>query len=148
MELTNLFQQRLEEVQATGAKEYLKDIKKLNNRTEAIKEIYELYTTKQQQTFRSRENWRRYVSWLKANKVDEKKLGRTATVKVWQKKGKLEHKFLKEMSPKELAIFLAPFNAKNKNLDALYYLASLGRDMNNRKENFSSFLMWSTNYKN
>jgi len=120
---------------------------KTKTRKDIIKEIYELYTTKQQQTFRSKENWRRYVNWLKANKINEKILGREETVLLWQAKGKKEYKFLKEMSAKELAIFLAPFNAKNNNLDALYYLASLGRDMNNRKENFSSFLMWSTNFK-
>lgn len=144
MDIANILKDKIEALKANP-----EQVIKLQTKTrkDIIKEIYELYTTERQKTFRSRENWRRYVNWLKTNKVNEKTLGRTETVKLWKKKGTKEYKFLKEMSTKELAIFLAPFNAKNNNLDALYYLASLGRDMNNRKENFSSFLMWSTNYK-
>ena len=133
-------------------KEILKDYKiekkkKTSERTEAIKEIYELYISPTQKNFRKRENWKRYVSYLKVNHIDEKKLGRTETSKLWRRKGQKELKYLKEMSAKELAIFLAPFNEKNKNLDVLYYLASVGRDMNNRNENFSSYILWSINNK-
>jgi len=147
LSIQDLIKQRLDSFNQ-NPEQTLKEISKPITRKEAIKQIYELYSSPTQKNFRKRENWKRYISYLKANRLDENKLGRTETIKLWKKKGKNELKYLKEMTAKELAIYLAPFSAKNNNIDALHYLISLGKDMNNRKENFSSFFMWSTNYKN
>lgn len=127
-----------EKISNLGKKE-----KCLNERQTLLKELYEVYASPTQKNFRRKENWNRYVNYLKANHINEKVLGRTETIKLWRKKGKKEFKFLKEMTPKELAILLSPFSKKNNNMDVLYYLRSLGKDMENRGENFSSFLMWS-----
>lgn len=115
--------------------------KKTSQRGELISEIYDIYSSQQQRNFRKRENWKRYIGWLKANRIDEKKLGRREAIKTWMKKGKGLHKFIKEYSIKEIAIFLAPFNSKNNNMDVLYYISSMARDMKNRNQNFGAYFI-------
>lgn len=115
--------------------------KKLSKRSELLSEIYILYSSKKQKDFRKRENWRRYVNWLKENRINEKTLGRKKTIALWKRKAIKEFKFIREMSERSLAISLAPFNERDNTMDALYYFISMGKDMENRNQNFGGYIM-------
>lgn len=102
--------------------------KKTSERAEAIKEIYAIYTSSNQKTFRKKENWKRYCEWCRANKKENT----PDNVKLFKK----SKKFIKEHSVKTICYFLSHIPTAD-----LYYLSSVGRDMQNRGQNFSSYFM-------
>jgi len=127
--------------------EYLKSSikpKPRSQRAEVIEELYKIYTSQTQRGFRKRENFKRYISWLKQNRINEKIEGRVKTYTSFSKKKLASNeRFIKEYDLKTFSILLSPFSKKNKNEDVLYYFLSLGRDMENRSQNFGSYLLGS-----
>lgn len=74
---------------------------KKEQRTILVQEIYNYY--KAEYDMRRKENWKRYVLWLKTNRINEKTLGREET---WKKFSKTKN-FIKEITLKQLAILIS-----------------------------------------
>lgn len=111
--------------------EILKDIKplkKTSQRAELIKEIYAVYTSDDQRIFRKKANWKRYCEWCKENKTGN-------SLEAQKKFSKSKH-FIKEHNIKTFCVFLAPMKTPD-----LFYIASVAKDMANRKQNFSGFII-------
>ena len=117
-------------------KDYLKDFKiekqKTSERAELLKEIFSIYTSKQQEHHRKKANWKRYVQWLKKNRTPESKENQTKFKKVKTKDGG----FIKTHNIKSFCFLLSHLKTKD-----LYYVLSVGKDMENRNENFSAWIM-------
>lgn len=112
-----------------------KEFKKLekSERAELIKQIYEIYTSPHERILRRKENWKRYISWLKENKVPHTK------EKVLEfKKNK---KFIKERNVKSICFFLSHIPTKD-----LYFIISQMKDKKNRGYSASAYLFSSTQW--
>lgn len=108
--------------------------KKSSERAEVIKEIYAIYTSPLQRKKRKIENWKRYVNWCKVNKKENSTEN--------QNKFRKTKFFLKEYPVKTICYFISHIPTKD-----LYYLKSIAKDMENRQENFSSYLLSSIKVK-
>lgn len=112
--------------------EYLKDFKlnnkKTSERAEIIKEIYEIYISKKQTNHRKKANWKRYIIWLKKNKIPDSKEN--------QNKFRRSKEFIKTRDIKSFCFLLSHIKTKD-----LYYILSVGKDMENRDQNFSGYLL-------
>ncbi len=104
--------------------------KRISERAEVIKKIYEIYSSPQQKIFRKKENWKRYCEWCRENK----KQNSPENIKLFKK----SKKFIKEHSVKTICFFISHISTSD-----LYYLSSVARDMRNRNENFSGYFMGS-----
>lgn len=100
-----------------------------SERTQILKEIYEIYSNDRQKLFRKKENWKRYVQWLKDNRIPNTKEN--------QAKFKKSKFFIKELSDKAIAIMLA-----RNNKWRLREVLSISTDKDNRNENAGSFIMY------
>jgi 50S ribosomal subunit-associated GTPase HflX len=106
----------------------IEKVKARSNRDLIIKDIYSVYTSDKQKLLRKKENWKRYVAWLKANRVKDSKES--------QAKFKKTKQFIKEMPIRTIAILLA----RNK-VDRLYEILSEAKDQNHRNQNASAFII-------
>lgn len=94
-----------------------------SERADLINQIYEFYRKSNKS-----ENWKRYIKWLRYNKFKHSQ----QSIQNFKK-----HKdCLKARLIKSFAIMLAHIPTKD-----LYYILSIARDKDNRKENFSGWLM-------
>lgn len=102
--------------------------KKITQRGFYTQEIYDIYSSETQRLFRKKENWKRYCNWARENKLADNKEN--------QAKFKKTKLFIKEHSLKTICYFLAPIPTSS-----LDYIVSVAKDMQNRKQNFSCYLM-------
>lgn len=102
--------------------------KKTSERAEAIKSIYEVYSSQKQKMFRRKENWKRYCEWCRANRKENS----PENTKLFKK----SKKFIKEHSVKTICYFLSHIPTSD-----LYYISSVGKDMQNRNQNFSGYFI-------
>ena len=102
--------------------------KQLSQRSLIIKELYELYIL--DETGRKKENWKRYVKWLKENKIPNSKEN--------QMKFKKSKKFVKVLKINQFCYFLSHLKEKD-----LFYLLSVAKDKMHRKENYGAFILGS-----
>jgi hypothetical protein len=110
---------------------YLKDFpqkKKGSERTDILKQIYSFYDTVQESELRRKENWKRYVKYLKDGKI------RHTPEEV--KKFKKNKLFLKPISPASMAFFVSHIPTKD-----LYYVLSVAKDKSFRGENIGAFIV-------
>lgn len=108
--------------------------KKHSQRAQFISEIYDIYISEQQRNFRKRENWKRYITWLKDNRTPDSKEN--------QAKFKKSKSFIKEHSVKTIVFFVSHIPTAD-----LHYILSLAKDMQFRNQNFSSYLLGSLKVK-
>lgn len=101
---------------------------KTSKRAEFISQIFDIYSSEAQRLFRKKENWKRYCNWARENKLADNKENQTKF-----KKTKL---FIKEHSLKTICYFIAPIPTSS-----LDYIVSVAKDMQNRNQNFSGYLM-------
>lgn len=101
---------------------------KTSKRAEFVSEIFNIYSSETQRLFRKKENWKRYCNWARENKLADNQENQTKF-----KKTKL---FIKEHSLKTICYFLAPIPTSS-----LDYIVSVAKDMQNRNQNFSGYLM-------
>jgi len=94
-----------------------------SERGEVLDEVYGFYRESTR-----KENWKRYVKWLRENRY------KASPLKIQEFKKTKIH--LKTRSIKSFCVMLAHIPTKD-----LYYILSIGRDKSNRKENFSGWLM-------
>jgi hypothetical protein len=102
--------------------------KKTSKRAEVISEIYAIYSSQQQKNFRKKTNWKRYIEWLKAQRIPDSKEN--------QVKFKRSKSFIKEHGVETICYLISGIPTAD-----LYYIASVAKDMENRKMNFSGYLM-------
>lgn len=102
--------------------------KRISERAEIIKEIYEVYSSPTQKKFRRIENWKRYCEWCRINRKENSPEN--------QKLFKKSKQFIKEHSVKTICYFISHIPTAD-----LYYIASQARDMKNRGQNFSSYFI-------
>lgn len=94
-----------------------------------MREIYDFY--KKEYDKRRKENWKRYVKWLKENKIDEKILGREKNTRKF-----MRTKYaIKELTLERLTYLMnyLPF----KDLD---YFVSTGKEFYHSGKNFTAWL--------
>ena len=99
-----------------------------SERNSVLKEIYFCYEN--DKTNRRKENWKRYCKWCRDWKLPNNKES--------ENKFKKSKFFIKELSPKVLAIKLAHIPTKD-----LYYVRSVAKDKYNRGENVGAFILGS-----
>lgn len=102
--------------------------KKISQRGSYTQEIYDIYSSETQRLFRKKENWKRYCNWARENKLSDNKEN--------QAKFKKTKLFIKEHSLKTICYFLSPIPTSS-----LDYIVSVAKDMQNRNQNFSGYLM-------
>lgn len=102
---------------------------KKEQRETLMLEIYNYYLGEKDE--RRKENWKRYISYLKSNYIDEKKLGREKTYR----------KFLRTKTAiKEFDLDRLTFHLKFMPLRDLPYMVSTGREFAQSKKNFTAWL--------
>ena len=101
--------------------------KRGSERSEVIGKIYELYTSGTEKELRRKENWKRYVQWLKANR---RKHDNHAVSDFKKNKA-----FLRELDIKKFCYFTSHLK-----LDDLYYVLSICKDKVNRSESIGVYL--------
>lgn len=102
--------------------------KRGSERNDVVRQLYQLYDSGQEDTLRKKDNWKRYVAWLKENKIrDSKEL---------QEKFKRNKKFLKKISEKNFAFFLSHIPTKD-----LYYVLSICKDLAIRNKSIGKYII-------
>lgn len=94
-----------------------------SERGDVLSQIYELYRKSNK-----KENWKRYIKWLKFNRIKHTKL----SVEDFKK----SKDCLTARVIKSFAIMLSHIPTSD-----LYYILSIAKDKDNRGENFSGWLM-------
>ena len=106
-----------------------------SERSQIIKEMYEIYTHPGERILRRKENWRRYCAWFKETKQKEN------STKV-QELFKKEKRFIKEQPIKTFVFFLHHIKTQD-----LYYVKSRMMDCRNRGTSASAWLLANTKVK-
>ena len=119
--ISNLFVNRLNDVLSKPTK------KKLNPRTDLLKQIYSFYDTEQEVILTKKANWVRYVANLKLRKVKDSQEQQRAF-----KKSKL---FIRKMSPSSMAFFLSHIPTQD-----LWYVLSVVKDRSFRNEGVGIYI--------
>lgn len=100
-----------------------------SERSQIIKEIYDIYSCPQQQELRRIKNFQSYIEWCK----ERRKYPHDAFE---QQNFKRHKRYIKQLPAKVMAIQLSVF----KDLKDLYYIKSLFVDRNSRNQPVGSFL--------
>lgn len=122
-------QQKEKELNIQNINEIVNITKFKSQRAEIISELYDGYLADNKLS-----NWKGYITWLKANRIKHSK---EQVVKF-----KESTSYYKEMSIKRFLFFLAHIPTND-----LFYLKSIMKDKQARKENFSKWLFWSLKCK-
>lgn len=111
----------------------IKQEKKLekSERAQVIKEIYQLYSSPLEAILRKKENWKRYITWLKLLKLDGDRMNNVTINRF--KKTKLH---LKPISITSLCFFLSHMKTNE-----LYFIKSECIDKNNRGYSIGSYII-------
>jgi hypothetical protein len=106
-----------------------------SERAQIIKEIYSYYTSPLEKILRKKENWVRYINWLKENKIKHspESVKKFKTVKLKDK----QKEFIKEMPIKSFCYIISHIKTPD-----LYYLKSQAHDRSFRGESFSKYFFW------
>lgn len=102
-----------------------------NQRRVMLRELFTLYCSPTQRKLRRIVNWKRYILWLKENKIPHTK----ETVQKFQKVRVGKNKFIREISDSSFAFLLA-----HTKTEGLHYVLSVARDKNNRGEEIGGWL--------
>jgi hypothetical protein len=105
-----------------------------SERAELIKQIYEIYTSSHERILRKKENWKRYIAYLKKNRTPHT----LESLKTFKKTK--EH--IKERDVKSLCFFLSHIPTKD-----LYFTISEMKDYKNRGKSASAYLFGSLKVK-
>ena len=111
-------------------------VKPKSLRNDLFKQIYSFYYTEQEKMLKKKANWKRYVQYLKDNKLPNTFDN--------QKKFKKSKFFIRKMTDKQMACF---FLAHVKT-DDLWYVRSICYDKMNRKESVGAYIMSLISNKN
>lgn len=125
----------VENIEAILKKTLPKEKKRTSERAELIKELYALYQSPRQKNHRKKANWKRYCAWCKTQKNADSENARKAFKKSKQ--------YLREQRINTFCFFLSPIPTKD-----IYYLLSVAKDMENRNQDLSSYLMGNLMQKN
>lgn len=99
-----------------------------SERASILKDLYALYTSPTERMLRRKENWKRYIKFLKYWKEADSDGQR--------KSFKKDPGFIKEMPVKSFAIKLAHLNKSD-----LYYCLSVAKDTNNRNQSVGGWIL-------
>lgn len=94
-----------------------------------MREIYDFYVAEYDK--RRKENWKRYIAYLKENRINEKTLGREKTFN----KFKRTKKYIREISFDSMCWLLRHIPLKD-----LPYFTSTGREFSHSGRSFGSWL--------
>lgn len=110
--------------------DYLKNKKfvKGSERNDILRQIYSFYDTQKEDITRRKANWKRYIEFLKENRLSDNTENQT--------KFKKSKKFIKKITPGTLAYFLSHIPTKD-----LYYILSVAKDKSFRNESVGSYVM-------
>jgi hypothetical protein len=106
------------------------EVKKVRNneRADIIQQIYSMYDTGQERLLIKKANWKRYVEWLKENKIKNSPDA--------QLKFKKSKRFIKPMTIGTMCYFLSHLKKND-----LYYVFSVVKDKKNRNESIGSYVV-------
>ena len=104
----------------------IKPLTKTEKREILLREIYDFY--KAEYDKRRKENWKRYIAWLKANRIPDSKEN--------QRKFKRTKSYIREISYESLKWLL-----RHKSVDDLPYFVSTGKEFSHTGRGFSPWLM-------
>lgn len=103
--------------------------KNASERSELIKEIYSIYTSEKERVHRKINNWKRYLLYLKENKLPNNVQS--------QNKFRKSKRFLKEVDIRTFCFFISHIPTKD-----LYYIKSNMIDVANRGFSASMWLFF------
>lgn len=109
--------------------------KRTSPRAEVLGELFDLYNAKLQKIFRKKENWKRYIAYCKMNRISKQMSGLPENITKF-KKTRGQGGYIEDLKITPFCILLSIYDEKT-----LHYLSSVGRDMCNREENFSAYLI-------
>ncbi len=102
--------------------------KERNERSQIIKEIYELYTSISDKKLRRQENWKRYCEWCRDNRYPNNAVN--------QKIFRQSHRFIRVVPIGSFCYLLSHLSITD-----LYYTASVCRDRANRGESVGAWVI-------
>lgn len=111
-----------------SAPQYKPTVKRNSQRDVIMQDIYNIYISEKQRILRKKANWKRYIEYLKENRIKHSKV----TIEKFRKS---KH-FIKELPIGTIAIFLARYK-----VDRLYQILSECKDINSRGGNASGFII-------
>lgn len=111
-----------------SAPQFKLEVKRASPRDVVMKDIYAIYASEKQRVLRKKYNWRKYILWLKENKIKHS----SSAVEKFQK----TKNYTKELPIETIAIFLARYK-----VDRLYNILSEAKDINNRGGSASAFIV-------
>ena len=105
-----------------------------SERAELTKQIYEIYCSPHERILRKKENWKRYIKYLKENRTPHS----LEALKTFKKKSH----YIKEQPVKSLCFFISHIPTKD-----LYFIISEMKDQKNRGKSASAYLFSSLSTK-
>lgn len=102
--------------------------KRGSERNDVVRQLYQLYDSSKEDTLRKKDNWKRYVVWLKENRFRDSK--------ETQDRFKKNKKFLKKVSESNFAFFLSHIPTKD-----LYYVLSVCKDLSQRGKSIGKYII-------
>ena len=109
-----------------------KKFTKGSQRNDILRQIYSFYDSDREVFFTKKKNWKRYIEFLKENKLKDTKEN--------QDRFKKSKKFIKKMSSSTVAYFVSHIPTND-----LYYVLSVVKDKSFRNESVGAYIM-SLNY--
>ena len=109
-----------------------KKFTKGSQRNDILRQIYSFYDSDREVFLTKKKNWKRYIEFLKVNKLKDTKEN--------QDRFKKSKKFIKKMSPSTVAYFVSHIPTND-----LYYVLSVVKDKSFRNESVGAYIM-SLNY--
>lgn len=100
-----------------------------NQRRSLFRDLYPYYERDWK-----RQTWKNYQTWLRTNRLKDSKEN--------QAKFKKSKMFYAKVTPASLASFWL----SHMKTEELYYLISIAKDKENRKESFNRWLFWALKY--
>ena len=109
-----------------------KKFTKGSKRNDILRQIYSFYDSDREVFLTKKKNWKRYIEFLKENKLKDTKEN--------QDRFKKSKKFIKKMSSSTVAYFVSHIPTND-----LYYVLSVVKDKSFRNESVGAYIM-SLNY--
>jgi Mg/Co/Ni transporter MgtE len=109
-----------------------KKFTKGSQRNDILRQIYSFYDSDREVFLTKKKNWKRYIEFLKENKIKDSKEN--------QERFKKSKKFIKKMSSSTVAYFVSHIPTND-----LYYVLSVVKDKSFRNESVGAYIM-SLNY--
>lgn len=109
-----------------------KKFTKGSQRNDILRQIYSFYDSDREVFLTKKKNWKRYIEFLRENKIKDSKEN--------QDRFKKSKKFIKKMSSSTVAYFVSHIPTND-----LYYVLSVVKDKSFRNESVGAYIM-SLNY--